>query len=574
VFNGEIYNFKQLRAELESHGARFVSHSDTEVLLHGYRQWGDALVDRVDGMFAFAIWDGRSRRLLAARDRMGKKPFYWTVLPRREGRAARFLFASEPKAFFAVPGFVPVVSRAALAQYLAFDAVPPPLTIYEGVHKLDAGDALTLEGDAAAPRVRRYWEIPFVDDKPRRSLDDAASELWRSFVGAVERRLVSDVPLGIFLSGGIDSSAVAAAAVSIVGDGRAVQTFSMGFWDPTYDETDAARAVARHLGTNHHEAQLGPNDLLGALADVGRFLDEPLADASILPTYLLSKFAREHVAVALGGDGGDELFEGYPTFFADTAGEVFAHAPQPLRAALTRATKLMPAGTGYMSLNFKLGQFLRGGGDGTPARMHQRWIGAFVPEEVAAIARDAGGDPLAIVDARWTASPARSRRDRLMDYYARFYLGGDVNVKVDRASGAVGLEVRAPFLDTQVVSLAAGFDPRLRRRGRENKVVLKRAVADKLPANILARKKQGFGVPVARWLREELAPRVRDELAGDKISREGFFDPAEVSRLCSEHLEGRQDHRKRLWSLLTFERWWDVWGRPGASAAEALRTAA
>jgi asparagine synthase (glutamine-hydrolysing) len=566
TFNGEIYNFAALVDELSALGHRFRSRCDTEVLVHGYEEWGEAVLDRIDGMFAFAIWDGRRRRLFAARDRMGKKPFYWTRISRDQGRPPLFAFGSELKALIVVPGIDRSVDPDSLARYLAYEYVPAPRSIIRGAHKLDAGTCLTLDlsGDGtAAPIVRRYWELPFPDTHAPRREEEAAEELRLLLGRAVKRRLMSDVPLGVFLSGGIDSSTVVALMAAAGGHGG-IKTFSIGFSDSSFDETSHARVVARHFGTEHREDRLTPQMLLAILPEVMKFLDEPLADASIIPTYLLARFTRQHVTVALGGDGGDELFAGYPTFRAEqlARGSVdrLPSAMGSLAAAIARrAVGLFPAGTDYFSLDFKVNQFLRGVG-ATGPRRHQRWMSSFLPEEqrrlLATGTRDQlAGDPLADVDARAAATPARDSWDLIMDFYCRFYLAGDINVKVDRATSAVGLEARAPFLDTDVVSFACRLPPQLRMQGRTTKRVLKAAMRGQLPDEILDRPKQGFGVPVARWMKEDLLPLLREELHPEKIAREGFFDPREVSRVLDEHVSGRADHRKQLWTLLVFEQW-------------------
>jgi asparagine synthase (glutamine-hydrolysing) len=569
VFNGEIYNFADLRVELLALGHTFRSRSDTEVLVHGYEAWGDAVVDRIDGMFAFALWDARHRRLLAARDRMGKKPLYYAQVVRGGGAPPLFAFASELKGLLPVPGLDTGIDSEALARYLVFEYVPPPRSILRGARKLDAGERLVLEAGRAPfamPQVRRTWDLPFpAHHDPVQDEASAAADLLTLLRRAVERRLVSDVPLGAFLSGGIDSSAVVSLMTEIVGADR-VKTFSIGFSDRSFDETDHARDVARRLRTDHFEERVDASALIDALPDVASFLDEPLGDASIVPTYLLARFTRRHVTVVLSGDGGDELFAGYPTFTADRAGKLFFDAlPRAAQGLAHRAAARLPARTGYFSFDFATHQFLRGGDTPGPRR-HQRWLASFLPEEVEEVLapevrRLAGGDPLADVDARAAAGPARDERDRLMDFYARFYLPGDVNVKVDRAAGAVGLEVRAPFLDTDLVTFACRLPPELRMRRMTSKYLLKRALRGRLPDHILDRRKQGFGVPVARWMRHELAPAVRDELAPAKLAREGLLDPAAVSRVVDDHLSGRRDRRKQLWTLFVFERWLARWRR-------------
>jgi len=566
VFNGEIYNHGDLRADLLAHGHVFRSRSDTEAIVHGYEEWGDAVVERLDGMFAFALWDARRRRLFAGRDRMGKKPFYFAEIA-RPGRPPLLAFASELKALLGVPGFDRGIAPQALVDYLTYEYVPAPHAIFAGARKLDAAETLTVELRDQRPivRVARYWQLPFPEEHRPRRAQQAAEELRQLLRGAVERRLVADVPLGIFLSGGIDSSTVAAIASKVAGE--RVKTFAIGFSDASFDESGHAATVARYLGTEHHEQRIDAPTLLAALPTVVRFLDEPLADASIVPTYLLARFARQHVTVALGGDGGDELFAGYPTFFAEPFGRVFFDGlPGVGQRLVARFASLLPARTGYFSFDFKLNQFLRGGRDSGPRR-HQRWMASFLPEELdqvllPEIRRAAQPDPLAA--AALAGGTARDPWDRLMAFYARLYLAHDVNTKVDRAAGAVGLEVRAPFLDTAVVSFACALPPNLRMRRLTSKYILKLAMQNHLPREIIERRKQGFGVPVARWMREELAPLVREQLAPDKLRGEGFFDPGAVARLVDDHLLGRRDRRKALWTLLLFESWLGQWGHARA----------
>jgi asparagine synthase (glutamine-hydrolysing) len=574
TFNGEIYNFASLVDELSAAGHKFRSHCDTEVLVHGYEQWGEGLLDRIDGMFAFAIWDSRKRRLFAARDRMGKKPLYWAAVPRGGGLPPLFAFGSELKALLDVPGIDRSVDPQALTRYLAFEYVPAPYSIIRGVRKLDASQCLSLDlggaaGPHAQPVVRRYWDLPFPERHAPRREEEAAEELRSLLTRAVKRRLVSDVPLGVFLSGGIDSSTVVALMAAVGGHGG-IKSFSIGFSDASFDETSHARVIARQFGTEHREEHLTPQSLLQILPDVMSFLDEPLADASIIPTYLLARFTRQHVTVALGGDGGDELFAGYPTFKAEKmARDFYDRLPGAIgslgASVARRAAGLLPAGTDYFSLDFKVNQFLRGV-SATGPRRHQRWMSSFLPEEQetlvkADIRRQAGPDPLADLESRRAATSARDSWDVIMDYYCRFYLAGDINVKVDRAAGAVGLEARAPFLDTDVVRFACSLPPELRMDGLTTKRILKKAMRGILPDDILDRPKQGFGVPVARWMKEDLQPLMREELHPEKIRREGFFEPTEVSRILDEHVSGRRDHRKQLWTLLVFEQWLRGYGR-------------
>jgi asparagine synthase (glutamine-hydrolysing) len=566
VHNGEIYNFAELRAELQGFGHRFRSRSDSEVLLAGYQQWGDAILDRIQGMFAFAIWDRRRQRLLAARDRMGKKPFYFAQLP-RAGAPPLFAFGSECKALIHAPGFARQIDGAALGRFLAHEYVPPPHTIFAGASKLDAGECLVLDlgaDPAARPRITRYWNLVFPDPHPPFDPADAADALWTLLRRGVERRLVADVPVGVFLSGGLDSSAVAAAAVDLAG-GDQIATFSVGFTDPSFDESTHARTVARHLGTRHHEERLDARRMLDLLPEVAAFLDEPFADASIIPTALLARFARRHVTVALGGDGGDELFAGYPTFKADAlAPWLLDRAPASLRGLLDRVVRLLPARDRYFSVDFQLRQFLRGGAQPGPVR-HQRWLGSFLPEELPGLLHEDWAraalavPPLGPVEALARRPDVHDPADRLLDFYTRFYLANDLNVKVDRAAGAVGLEVRAPLLDADLVAFACTVPPRLRLRGLTSKYLLKRALRGRLPDAIIDRRKQGFGVPVTRWLKTDLRGWMLDLLAPERLHQQGIFRAPAVTALVDDHLSGRGDRRKQLWTLLAFQTWWATW---------------
>jgi asparagine synthase (glutamine-hydrolysing) len=567
VFNGEIYNFQELRDELCAAGYRFRSRSDTEVLVHGYRHWGRGLLDRIDGMFAFAIWDARQRRLLAARDRMGKKPLYYALIPRDGGQPSLLAFGSELKALLAIPAVDRRVDPVALGRYLTFEYVPAPHSIVRGARKLDAAEMLEFDASEAdpSPRVARYWTLPFPAEHGPRREEDAADELRALLARAVRRRLISDVPLGVFLSGGIDSSTIAACMAEEGGQGR-IKSFSIAFADPSFDESAHAARVAAHLGTEHREERLEPRTLIDVLPDVTAFLDEPLGDASIVPTYLLSRFTRRHVTVALGGDGVDELFAGYPTFKAEAvARQMVDRLPRKAAALLCavgrRAAAALPAGGGYFSHGFKLSQMMRGLDERGPRR-HQQWMASFLPEELRllltpSLRAQAEPDTLAVLERATAESRARDPNDILMAFYCRFYLAGDINVKVDRAAGAVGLEARAPFLDTEVVKFACGLPPSLRIKRLVTKHILKRAMRGRLPDEIIDRPKHGFAIPVAHWLRAELYPMLREELHPDRLRREGFFDPGYVQTMVDEHKTGRRDHRKQLWTLLVFQRWLD-----------------
>lgn len=548
TFNGEIYNEPELRDRLQALGHRFRTRTDTEVLVHLYEEYGDHFMDRLNGMFALAIWDQTRRRLILARDRMGQKPLYYAVTPRRT-----LVFGSEPKALLEHPEIAPALDPGSLARYLFYEYVPAPHSIWAGVRKLPRAGALVWEDGAA--KVFRYWDPPLPEPALAGSLDRAAGSFWEEFRASVARHIRSDVPLGVFLSGGIDSSSVAAALAEIQ-LASSIHTFSIGFDDPSFDESRYARIASAALGTKHFERTFSVESLIELLPDVFDWLDEPFGDASILPTHLLSRFAREHVKVCLGGDGADELLAGYPTFAAERALGVYNRLPQPAQRLAKAAVNRLPVNHSNISFDFKLKQFLKGASE--PAAIaHQRWLGSFSGPEIAEILLE---PPALDVEEELRAESARiavgaDPLSRSLAVYQENYLAEDILTKVDRASMARGLEVRAPFLDAQLVDLVLRMPPRYKYRAGATKRVLRRAVGDKLPAELLKRPKKGFGIPVARWLRGPLAPLMDRLFNADLLDRQGLFRPESIARLVGEHQAGVKDHRKPLWTLLVFQLW-------------------
>jgi asparagine synthase (glutamine-hydrolysing) len=559
TYNGEIYNHLELRKELESRGHAFRSTCDTEVLVHGYLQWGLAeLLDRIDGMFAFAVWDGSARRLMLARDRMGQKPLFYATT--NDGGLA---FASEVKALLAHPEVRPTIDPEGLAAYLTFEYLPGELSMVKGVRKLLPGTWLSFE--AGDIERSRYWDIP-IHDGP--CPPDSAQRFTELFDRAVERRLMADVPLGVFLSGGIDSSSVAA---SVVRQRTAanVKTFSIGFREKSYDESSMARMVAEHLGTEHHERIFTAEAMKDVLPDVASVLDEPFGDASLLPTYLLSAFAREQVTVALGGDGADELLLGYPTFLAEAFATAFAQLPRGMRRGARWFGAQLPVSTKNISFDFKVNAFLQGA-DAPKRWRHPLWLGSVVPggrddplhpdlraafpiETVVSFAADAYDVPTTDSDLQ-----------RLSYQYCRTYLADDILHKVDRASMAVSLEARSPFLDRALVEFIAGLPASQKLRfPAEGKRILKNTMRDRLPPSVVRRAKKGFGIPVAAWLKGPLDEMLNDLLSDTRLKDAGYLDPACVRRLIDEHRTGKRNHRKVLWTMLNLELWRDARGIPG-----------
>ena len=550
VLNGEIYNYRELRADLEKRGHSFRSASDTEVLPHLYEEYGDGMMRELNGMFAFALWDSRRRRLLVARDRFGEKPLYWGVFDKT------LLFASEPKVLLAHPSVKPTLNLQALRQYLSFDYVPAPLSIYEGINKLPAAHKLTLEDGRV--NVERYWRLSYKTAEPVPSENDAAQHLRDLMADAVRMRLVSDVPLGVLLSGGVDSSSVAALAVAA--SSEPVKTFSISFAEASFDESAYARSVAKFLGTDHHEERLSANLAANLVSEIGAWMDEPFSDPSLVPTYLLSRFTRKHVTVALGGDGGDELFAGYPMYAALRWAEFYKRVPPVLRAGIVEPlVKLLPVKTKNLSLDYKAARFITGSKYDTVAR-HHVWFGSFTPEEhLQLLTPDAlaASDGDIYADARAMAAECDSDDlvTQMQSVDTRLYLAEDILTKVDRASMAVSLEVRAPFLDPRVAEFAASLPCNYKLRGHKTKYILKKAVKQMLPPFVTRRGKKGFGVPVAEWLKVKLRPVARDLLSPARVRRAGVFNPEYVARLQDEHERGVANHRKLLWTLLMFELW-------------------
>ena len=543
VFNGEIYNFLELRSELEAKGHRFSSRSDTEVLVHLYEDMGDAFVGRLNGIFAFALYDRNRDRLLLARDPMGVKPLHYAQVP------GGILFGSELKALRAHPACPTQVDEEALRAYLVCEYVPAPLTILKGVRKLLPGHLLVASGHRV--EVKRYWTLSLPVPVPSRR-EEAAELLRQEILRSVKGQLMSDVPLGVFLSGGVDSSIVAAAMTAC---GGRVESFSIGFRDPSFDESGFARQAARHLGCEHHEHMFSESDLLNEIPRVLAGLDEPFADPSVFPTALLSRFARDRVTVALGGDGGDELFAGYPTYRAHDYYGYYARMPGWMRrGALATAVAVLPVSHANLPFGYKLRKF-RDGAEYTMPMRHHLWLGAWTPERLAALMPGANG-PVA-VPWDWIPPPPSTdpvTRAQWLDLHT--YLLEDILAKVDRASMMASLEVRVPLLDTGVASLAFSLPVAWRLSGGRGKVLLKEAFAQDLPPRFFDRPKKGFGIPLAAWLCGPLRPFAEELLSDAVLGSVPFFNPQVPRRLWSEHLARKADHRKPLWTLLCFLEWW------------------
>ncbi len=561
IQNGEIYNYRELMEGLRARGHTFASHSDTEVLVHLYEERGPDFVEELRGMFALAIWDSRHGRLLLARDRFGIKPLYYRV------ENGQLSFASELKALLRQPGFSHEIDPAALEAYLAFNSIPAPLTIFSEARKLPAGHTLVAEGGAVElHRYARPMPVPAeeVRDEPEEAL---AEELRGRLRDSVRAHLVSDVPVGVLLSGGIDSAALTALAAAE--SGYRVSTFSIGFEEQSFDELELARLVAKRYDTDHHELVLRPDaiDLLPKLVEA---FDEPFGDSSALPTYLVSGLASDTVKVVLSGEGGDELFGGYYTYVADRL------APRVGRAAplLRPLVELLPSSSERVSFDYKAKRFVRGA-HLPPVERHHAWKEIFSTEaQDELLSGPRITDPVDIYRARYAETEGSQELARLQDLDLGIYLVDDLLVKTDRASMAHSLEARVPFLDPVVAELALALETKQKVRGFSKKRLLRRAAAPLLPKEIIRGPKRGFSIPVAAWLRGELAEFARDALTPETIERQGYLDPGAVTRVLEDHISGREDLSRQIWGLLNFTLWFDRYARePAAPAATTAQKA-
>ncbi len=544
VFNGEIYNFRELRDELVARGHRFCTSTDTEVIVHLYEDLGERLVERIEGMFALAVWDVPNATLTLARDRMGKKPLLYAE------RDGEIVFASEHAALLAGLPSAPGVDRQAIRRYLRLGYVPAPGDAFSGVRKLLPAHVLTWRSGRSS--IRRYWSLP----RPgtiRLSEHEAIGDLREVLRRAVARRLVADVPIGAFLSGGVDSSAVVATMASLAGT---VRTFTVAFDERDFSEARFARLVAERFGTDHHELLVRPQ-ALEILPTLVRHYGEPYADSSAVPTFYLSQATRRHVAVALNGDGGDENFVGYERYFAARAAAALDSVPGFLRApSFAAAARIIPDSLSPRSATRRARRFLEAAAL-DPAERYLRWVGVFDAGLLAGLL-----DPEFAVETGPAEAELLSNGHRTMDaalmaqlHDMAHYLPDDLLVKVDIASMANSLEVRSPFLDREMVEFAMSLPMSLKIRGNDRKYLLKRAFEGIVPHEALYRRKQGFGLPIGDWFRGPLRAMAEDTILSDRAAARGYFRREPLLSLVRDHLEGRVDHTHRLWALLMLELW-------------------
>ncbi len=543
IFNGEIYNHMELREELIALGCRFESdHSDTEVLLHGHRIWGPDFTNRLNGMWAFVLYDRRAGQLFCSRDRFGKKPFFYTV------RNGSFVFASELSAILRHPSVTASVSRRSLQKYFAYGYIPAPSTLYEGIHKLPGGHSLRFDIASQRIEVTKYWDFviePF-ESTPPNAEREWGERLVELLSAAVKRRLMGDVPLGFFLSGGVDSSSIVALATRHIDRSR-IHTFSIGFEEASFDESRYSTEMAQHLGTNHHLDVLSLEKAAGLLPEIVAKLDEPMGDSSLLPTYLLCKHTREQVTVALGGDGADELFAGYDPFQALRRAELYGRlVPRPLHAAVKMLMSRLPVSHANMSLDFKIKRTLRGLSH--PSRLWcPIWMGPLDPGELA----DLFDAPVDVEDVyseaieQWDACRQPNLVDKVLQFYTKLYLQDDILVKVDRASMMNSLEARAPYLDSEVVDFVRRIPHQFKYRNGVTKYLLKKALEPVLPHSVLYRAKKGFGIPIGSWLERGMLPIDPNALPG--------LDRRFVEARLDAHRNSRSDERAFLWNVWLYQ---------------------
>lgn len=564
VFNGEIYNYRELCEGLLGRGHFLKTHSDGEAIVHLYEEQGPDCLRALNGMFALALWDERAQRLLLARDRAGEKPLYYYHA------GDTLVFGSEIKALLEYPGISRAVDPTALTHYFFYGYFPSPRSVYAEIKKLPAAHRMVVEGGKI--QIEAYWRPqeylcppgrPHVTPREER---DLVEELAVRLRQAAESRLVSDVPLGVFLSGGVDSSTIVA-IMSELSPGN-VNSFSVNFPEKTFNEEPYSTLVAKRFRTQHHVLNADKSGMQHALMMLTEYLDEPIADPAVIPTYMISRFAREYIKVALSGEGSDELFGGYPTYLGARLAEYYLKLPGVVRRQVFgRLQRFLPVSSTAVPKGLFLRRFLSHA-EKKPAERHHIWFGMFNPSELDQLfSPDWTGPhpPSSQIFSPLVPVLEGARFDETISEMLyldfRLYLEDDLLVKVDRASMACSLELRTPFLDHRLIEFAEALPGRLKVHGFELKYILKKAVERWLPKEIVYRQKRGFSVPIASWMRNELRPLVDETLAEDNLKRHGMFNAAFVRRLLKEHWSGKADHRKTLWTLFSFQLWFDRWGK-------------
>ena len=551
VVNGEIYNFPELFDKLVSLGHKFKTRSDNEAIIHLYETYGLDCVKHLNGMFAFALWDSNKKLLFLARDRMGVKPLYYAL------QNNSFYFSSELKGLLALPFIQRELNIEALNKYLSFENVPSPHSIIKNIFKLEAGHILTIQNGQI--KKEQYWDLPLDLPKLKITEDEAVEELERLFSESVKRRLLSDVPVGVFLSGGIDSSLVAKFMADV--SGEKIRTFSIGFHEKSFDESKIAMKFAKELNSEHHQFLFDSKECLKLIPNIANLVDEPLSDASILPTYFLSHFASKQLKVCLGGDGGDELFSGYQIFPVHKLIGLYDLLPREFKKLLLFIGNNMPPKETYLSFPFVLKQFLRGVGMSTDIRMFV-WMGAYLESEKRQLINPGVYPKIqsnTYEDIRnyLSKKSISTDEDRMLYLISKIYLTDDILVKVDRASMATSLEVRAPFLDYTIQDFASQLPYEFKLNRLISKYILKKMAKKHLPSYILNKRKQGFAIPMTKWLKGELKDTLLNYTNKSYIENQGIFQYDFVEKIVQNHLDEKWDNKKLLWNLLVFQLWYE-----------------
>ncbi|OGI18286.1 MAG: asparagine synthase (glutamine-hydrolyzing) [Candidatus Melainabacteria bacterium RIFCSPHIGHO2_02_FULL_34_12] len=568
VCNGEIYNFPELYDRLIASGHKFKTRSDNEAIIHLYEMYGTKCVEHLNGMFAFALWDKNKKLLMLARDRMGVKPLYYAL------QNNSIYFSSELKGLLALPFIKRDLNFDALNKYLSFENIPSPSSIIKNIFKLEAGKILILQNKEV--KIKQYWDIPLDSPKLDISEDEAAEELERLFALSVKRRLLSDVPVGVFLSGGIDSSLVAKFMADI--SPEKIKTFSIGFHEKSFDESKIAMRFSKELRSEHNQFLFDSKECLNLIPNIANLVDEPISDASILPTYFLSNFASKQLKVCLGGDGGDELFAGYQIFPVHKLIGLYNLLPRELKNLILYSANKIPPRESYLSFPFILKQFLRGIGLSNEIRMFV-WMGAYLDSEKQQllkpdIKRKITANTFENITNYLSNKFISTDSDRMLYLISKIYLTDDILVKVDRASMATSLEVRAPFLDYEIQEFAAKlpYDYKLNRL--TSKYILKKMAKKHIPGYIINRKKQGFAIPVTKWLKNDLKDILLNYTSKTYIENQGLFEYSFVEKIVQNHLDEKWDNKKLLWNLLVFQLWYEKY-KPsiGSTSQDTLLTA-
>jgi asparagine synthase (glutamine-hydrolysing) len=548
VFNGEIYNYKELRQFLEEKNHRFYTSSDTEVIVHLYEELGDDCAKMLNGMFAFAIWDANKKKLVLARDRIGIKPLHYIIL------SDKLIFGSEIKSILQDTEVKREVNLKALHHFLAFEYVPAPETMFKGIKKLLPGHILICEKGNVS--VRKYWDLKFTNrnKQPIAFYSDRIYELLKK---SVERRLISDVPLGAFLSGGIDSSSIVGLMSELMDE--PVKTFSIGFEEESYNELNYARIIAEHFETEHYEEIITP-DAVNLVNEIIQYLDEPFADVSVFPTYLVSELARKQVTVVLSGDGGDEQFAGYDWYAASKLDKYYRKAPVALRNGISQIIQRLPPSSQKKGFVNMLQRFVEGSSLPIDGR-HIRWQYFITDEERVDLYTNNLNNALHnlnsfdLINNYYLQDNANDRLSKEQYVDIKMYLPDDILVKVDRMSMANSLEARVPFLDHEFVEFSATVSPDLKLHGLTTKYILKKTMSQLLPKEIIDRKKQGFSIPMKNWLKDELRNMMLEVLSRERIEEKRYFNYEQVNKLIQQHLEGKRNNAHKIWALMTFELW-------------------